>query len=179
MRKIMACIVAGTMAAAPARADWLERAWSEESVMANGDPSVTLGRDGVLLVLPEATLRDAYAAGLDTKAAVRLFLGRWAQRCSDVVDLDQVQSKLKVRLFLQNPVAIEDASEAVQGEILDTLQALKKSAVKGGKKVAKTRVLPRVDNVFVASEDHVDFVIDYFPQGRARCVQPGLDDEGS
>jgi hypothetical protein len=177
MRKILTLLAGLVVAAVPAKADWLERAWSDESVARNGEPAVTLGEDGVLLVLPEATLRDAYAAGLDTRAAVGLFLGRWGQRCSDVIDLDEGHRNLKVQLFLQRAVALEDAAETVQGEILATLLALKKEAEKGRHKLAKTKTLPRVDSVFIVSEKHVDFIIDYVPQGKASCRRPGSDED--
>ena len=176
MRNILTLLAGLMVAATPAKADWLEQAWSDESVAENGAPAVTLGEDGgVLVVLPEATLREAYAAGLNTKAAVGLFLGRWGQRCSDVIDLDQGKKNLKVELFLQRPVALEDASEAVQGEILATLLALKKDAAKRAPKLAKTKVVPRVESVFAVSEKHVDFVIDYVPQGKASCRTPGSE----
>ncbi|HUH83039.1 MAG TPA: hypothetical protein VLX85_00425 [Stellaceae bacterium] len=164
------------VAALPAKADWLERAWSDDSVATNGAPAVTLAANGgVLVVLPEATLREAYAAGLDTKTAVSLFLGRWGQRCSDVLDLEQEKKNIKVELFLQRPVALEDVPKAVQGEILSTLLALKKEAAKGAPKSAKTPPPPPVESVFVVSETHVDFVIDYVPHGKASCRRPGSE----
>lgn len=82
-------------------ADWLEEAWSDETVAETGGPAVTLEADGsAIVVLPVETLAAARKAGLSTKQTVTLFLERWGQHCSDVIDLDQPHAGLKVLLSL-------------------------------------------------------------------------------
>lgn len=89
------------------RSDWLEDAWSPETVNATGGPAVTLEADGsVIVVLPVATLRAARRAGLSTKDAVTRFLERWGQHCSDVLDLDQPHAGLHVALSLARPTSL-------------------------------------------------------------------------
>ncbi|HEX9489831.1 MAG TPA: hypothetical protein VF930_06070 [Stellaceae bacterium] len=154
--------VAAAFFAAPAHAaDWLEQAWSAESVARTGTPAITLGASAVLLVLPAATLAAAHAAGVSTPEAVRLFVGRYGQRCSAGLDLDRPHPHLRVQLLLQTPVALEDAGERVQGEILDALES------------AKTKPLPRVERLFAVTDAPAEVFIDYVPQRHARCVRPG------
>ncbi len=155
-------LLAATLAAAPAStADWLDRAWSDETVGETGTPAITLNGESVLLVLPEATLADAHAAGVSTPDAVRLFVTRYGPHCAGSVDLDRPHLHLKVQLFLQKPVALEEASEGIQAEILDAL------------KTRNRKPLPRVERLFVVADEHSDFFIDYVPERHARCVRPG------
>jgi len=93
--------------------------------------------------------------------AARLLVQRYGQRCSDVLDLDRPRAHLRVQVFLQRPVALEDASERVQGEILGVL------------KTAKTKPLPRVARLFAVTDAPAEIFIDYVPQRHARCVIPG------
>lgn len=154
-------LVAATLIGAPVHADWLERAWSDEAVGETGTPAITLSDSSVLLVLPETTLTEAHAAGVSTPEAVRRFVTRYGPHCAGNLDLDRPHRGLKVQLFLQKAVALEDASEWVQGEILDALKS------------AKTKPLPRVERLFVVADEHADLFIDYVPERRARCVRPG------
>jgi hypothetical protein len=157
----LAGFAAALLVAAPARADWLERAWRDDVVAETGTPAITLSAGGILLVLPEAALQEAHAAGVTTADAARLFVQRYGQHCSDILDLDRPHQHVKLRLFLLRPVALEDAPERVQGEILDTL------------KTAKTKPLPRVRNLYVTADDSTELFIDYVPARKASCVQPG------
>src|SRR6185437_13558203 len=77
-------LFAALLLAAPAAhaANWLDDAWSDEAVDKAGAPAITLGASAVLLVLPAATLDEAHAQGVSTPEAVRLFLGRYGQHCS-------------------------------------------------------------------------------------------------
>ncbi len=150
------------LVAAPAQADWLENAFGDD-VAGTGGPAITLDGTGILLVLPEATLRQAHTAGVTTADAVKLLVQRYGQHCSDVLDLDGPHRHVKVQLFLSKPVALEDAPEPVQGEILDAL------------KTAKTKPLPRVDGLFVTADEPTEFFIDYVPARRASCVEPGAE----
>jgi hypothetical protein len=160
-RLIAPCLAAFVAIASPAAAGWLERAASDDMIDANGMLAVTLGDAGILLVVPEAVIQEAQAAGVAAPDAARLLVQRYGQRCSDVLDLDRPHAHLRVQLFLQRPVALEDAPERVQGEILDAL------------KTAKTKPLPRVNSLFVTAEEGAEIFIDYVPDRKARCIQPG------
>ena len=161
MPGIVKYLCAAALLAAPARAaDWLEQAWSDEAVGKTGAPAITLGNSAVLLVLPATTLAEAHAAGVSTPDAVRLFLARYGQHCSAGLDLDRPHPRLRVQLFLQKPVALEDTGERVQGEILDALKS------------AKTKKLPRVERLFAVTDAPAEIVIDYVPQRQAHCVRP-------
>jgi hypothetical protein len=154
-------LFAAMVIASPAHADWLERAWSAEVVKTTGAPAITLAATGILLVLPEAALQEALAAGVSTEEAVRLMVQHYGQHCSAILDLDQPHPRLPVQLILQKPVALEDATERVQETVLDALKSL------------STKPLPHVQNLFVSAEEHTDLVIDYVPTRKAHCVQPG------
>src|SRR5690349_3048989 len=162
MPGLVKCLLAALVLAAPAAhaADWLDKAWSDEAVNKAGAPAITLGASAVLLVLPAQTLAEAHAQGVSTPDAVRLFLGRYGQHCSASLDLDRPHPNLRVQLFLQKPVALEDADERLQGEILDAL------------KTAKTKKLPKVEQLFAVTGAPDEVVIDYVPQRQAHCVRP-------
>ena len=162
MKKFALLAVALTLLASPARADWLERAWDGEATARTGAPAITLSGSGVLLVLPEATLAEARAAGVDTRQAVQLFVRRYAQHCSELLDLDHAHQSVRVTLFTSKPVALEDASDATQAQILEALKS----------RAGKT--LPKVETLFVVSPEHRDMVIDYVPARKASCVRPGV-----
>lgn len=163
MPGVITYLVAATLVGAPAHADWLERAWSDDAVAETGTPAITLSESSVMLVLPEATLAEAHAAGVSTPEAVRRFVTRYGPHCGGNLDLDLPHQHLKVQLFLQKAVALEDASEGVQGQILDALKS------------AKTKPLPRVERLFVVADEHADVFIDYVPERQAHCLRPGDD----
>jgi hypothetical protein len=160
MGKFASLVVAALLlAAAPARADWLERAWDEQAIAETGAPAITLGLDGIRVVLPEATLAAAHAAGVSTAEAVQLFVQRYGHHCSDVLDLDHAHRGLRVQVSLLKPVALEDASERVQGEVLATLKAN-----------SKQKRFPRVEQLFVTADESEEVTIDYVPERQAHCV---------
>jgi hypothetical protein len=161
MLKTVSLVAALLLAAGPARADWLERAWDAASAAKNGAPAVTLTQSGILLVLPEATLAEAHAAGVETPQAVQLFLRRYGQHCSAVLDLDRAHENIRVKLFTLRPVPLEEASERVQGEVLDALKS------------AGSKHFPRVRDLFVADDQPSELTIDYKPERKANCVRPG------
>ncbi|HEX6840504.1 MAG TPA: hypothetical protein VF113_03210 [Stellaceae bacterium] len=160
-------LFAALLLAAPAAhaADWLDEAWSDEAVDKAGAPAITLGASAVLLVLPAQTLAEAHAQGVSTPDAVRLFLGRYGQHCSANLDLDRPHPNLRVQLFVQKPVALEDAGERLQGEVLDALKSVKSKN--------KSKKLRKVDQLFAVTDAPDEVVIDYVPQRQARCVRPG------
>ncbi len=164
MLRTAVVLAAAMVAAIPARADWLERAGSDEAAAEMGAPAFTLNGAGILLVLPEGTLAEAHAAGRSSREAVELLVERYGQHCSPLLDLDRPHAHLHVQLFLQKPVALEDAPDRVQGEILDALKAKT-----SGKK------LPHVKNLFVADDASTELYIDYVPTRRANCVVPGAE----
>lgn len=102
---------------------------------------------------------------MSTPDAVRLFLGRYGQHCSANLDLDRPHPNLRVQLFVQKPVALEDAGERLQGEVLDALKAAKSKN--------KSKKLPKIDQLFAVTDAPDEVVIDYVPQRQARCVRPG------
>src|SRR5260221_12914013 len=141
--------VAAAFFAAPRyAADWLEWAWSAKSVARTATPAITLGAPAGVLVLPAATLAAAHAAGVSTPEAVRLFVGRYGQRCSAGLDLDRPHPHLRVQLLLQTPGALEDAGERVQGEMLDALES------------TKTKPLPRGQRLFAGTDAPAEVFID-------------------
>ena len=150
------------LSAAPAHADWLDDAWTNDSVDRNGGPAVTLNGGGVTLVLPADTLAAARAEGVGTDEAVALFIERYGQHCSDIIDLDHRQ-KLSVQLFLSQPVDLDDASETTQQEVGNAL----KSVTASGKRP------PHVKNLFVTEPGARHLTIDYVPSRKASCVKPG------
>ena len=71
-----------------ARADWLDDAWGEDRVEMTGNPAITIYGDTIDIVLPTATLYRAYEEGLTTQDILDVFLDRYGQRCSGMVDLN-------------------------------------------------------------------------------------------
>jgi hypothetical protein len=157
------------LAAAPAHANWLDDAWTDDTVDRNGGPAITLNGEGVILVLPADTLVAAHAEGVGTKRAVTLFIERYGQHCSDIIDLDRKQ-KLHVQLFLSKPVDLNSASEETQQEVGDTLIKI------SGRHPKRP---PDVQSLFVTEPEHRDFTIDYVPERKASCVELGDDNKTS
>jgi hypothetical protein len=158
MNGIARYVAAAMLVAGPAHANWLDRAWDDDAVAQNLAPAITLGEAGVLLVLPQATLDDAHAAGVSTPDAVRQLVERYGQHCSAIVDLNQPHPHLKVRLFIARRVPLADAPQATQREVRET--------VKSGRTAAP-------DTLAVTSDDYSELVIDYVPARTAHCVTPG------
>jgi hypothetical protein len=162
-RPIALSFAAAMIIALPARAGWLEHAASDEMIDVAGMLAVTLNDAGVLLEVPEAVMQEAQAAGVGVAEAARLLVQRHGPRCSDVLDLNLPHAHLRVQVFLQRPVALEDAGDRVQGEILDAL------------KTAKAKRLPHVNSLFVVAQEGAEVFIDYVPGAKATCVQPGAE----
>ena len=153
------------LAATPAYANWLDDAWTDGTVDRTGGPAITLGGDGVILVMPAVTLAAAHAEGVGTKAAVTLFIERYGQHCSNVIDLNRKQN-LRVQLFLSNPTDLNDASEGTQQEVGDALTKISDRRPKRP---------PHVQSLFVTAPEHLAFSVDYVPERKASCVTPGDD----
>jgi hypothetical protein len=140
-----------------ARADWLDDAWSTESVQTNGSPAITIRMDTVHIVLPAAVLRKAHDAGATIEQAINAFLGRYAPRCSDLLNFNLPHLGLKVELSLQNRVPFEEKS--------DDMPRL----------LGESDLAPSVNDeprLFVASPEHFDLTIDYAPTHQVHCIVP-------
>lgn len=84
------------------RTDWLEQAWETD-----GGPAITLNAQGVELVLPAKTLKEALRTGLSERQIVTTFIERWGQHCAsdNAIDLDKPQ-RLTVELSTSHPVSV-------------------------------------------------------------------------
>jgi hypothetical protein len=165
---IRCAALAAFLLSSPAYANWLDDAWTGETVNRDGGPAVTLNDDGVTLVLPADTVAAAHAQGFDTRQMVTLFIERYGQHCAGIIDLDQKQ-RLRVQLFVSQPVDLNDASEETQQEVGDSLTAM----AKGSRRVA------HVEQLFVTAPEHQELIIDYEPTRKASCIIPGDNDSTS
>jgi hypothetical protein len=144
-------------------ADWLDDAWSEDSVRTNGNPAVSISGDTIYVVLPAATLHQAYDAGVTTEDALRVFLDRHGQRCSDLIDLNIPHPKLKVTLSLQGWMPFEDIPNG--DEVLSTV----KNAY------LKYHSDDSIPLLFTSSPVAFEFSINYVPTHQVRCIVPNDD----
>jgi hypothetical protein len=151
----------------PASADWLASAWPETAVPKNGNPAITFNANGaVTLVLPEAVLGEAQAAGLSTERAVGAFLGRYAPRtCSSLLDMTVPHANLRVDLLIEHPVVLDAVDQATQEEAATTLNhALKSQQTRGS--------VPRIQRAFIVDQKPVRLSIDYAPDLEVHCAEP-------
>jgi hypothetical protein len=146
-----------------ARADWLDDAWGEDSVRTNGNPAVSISGDAIYVVLPAATLHQAYEAGVRTEDALRIFLDRHGQHCSDLVDLNVPHPNLKVTLSLQGWISFEDIPE--RDEVLSTLENA----------YLRYHSDDSIPLLFTSSPVEFKFSIDYVPRRQVHCVAPKDD----
>jgi hypothetical protein len=146
-----------------AQADWVDDAWSEDSVRINGNPAVTISGDAIYVVLPAATLHQAYDAGVTTEDALRVFLDRHGQRCSDLIDLNVPHPNLNVTLSLQGWIPFEDIQEG--DEVLSTLENA----------YLKYHSDDSIPLLFTSSPVKFKFSINYVPTRQVRCVAPKDD----
>jgi hypothetical protein len=163
---LTALVLATAVGTGVARADWLGDTWSKESVM-NGDPAIGITDSVIRVVLPSATLDQAYAEGLSTEDVLGAFLDRYGQRCSHLIDLNVPHRDLKVELWLQNRTRLEDVSNK------DDVLAALRDAYRAQRPDDETPLL------FVVSPVHFDYTIDYVPARRVRCVAPGDESPAS
>ena len=150
----------------PASADWLASAWPEKADPKNGNPAITFNTTGaVTLVLPEAVLGEAQAAGLSTERAVGAFLGRYAPRtCSSLLDMTVPHANLRVDLLIERPVAPDAVDQATQEEAATTLNHALKSQTRGS--------VPHVERAFIVDQKGLRLSIDYAPDLKVHCVEP-------
>jgi hypothetical protein len=150
----------------PANADWLARAWPENTVPKNGNPAITFNATGtVTLVLPEAVLGEAQAAGVSTEHAVGAFLDRYAPRtCSTLLDMTVPHTNLRVDLLIERPVAPDAIDEVTQEDAANTLNHALKGQTRGS--------LPRIERAFIVDQKPLSLSIDYVPEKKVHCAEP-------
>ena len=127
----------------------------------NGTPAITFHADSVYVVFPIATLLQAHVEGITTEDAVRAFLERYGQRCSNLIDLNAPHSSLRVRLSLQSPADLGDIDQ--EDEVLFSFRSV----------YLKEKLDPDVPSLFTVSPDHLDLTINYVPTRQVHCVSPG------
>jgi hypothetical protein len=143
-----------------AQASWLDDAWGRDSVRLNGAPAITVHAESVHVVLPVAMLLQAHSEGSTTEIALRDFLERYGQRCSDLLDLNAAHPNLKVRLSLQRPATLTDIDERDAALTLLRDAHLNQPSDDGA------------PALFTVSPGHLDLTIDYAPKRRAYCISP-------
>ncbi len=91
------------VAISPVRADWLVDMWSNEHASRYGSPAITLNAaSGVTIVLPEASITEAQAAGLSPQQAALAFLSKYGpEMCSKIIDLNESTPALTIKLIVQ------------------------------------------------------------------------------
>ena len=87
----------------PVRADWLDDVWSGEHNNRYGSPAITISAaHGITIVLPEASLAEAQAAGLSPQQAAVAFLSKFGpELCSPIIDLNENKPALPLKLVVQ------------------------------------------------------------------------------
>ena len=150
----------------PARADWLARAWPENAEPKDGNPAITFSSTGTItVVLPEAILNEARAAGLSTERAVGAFLGRYAPKtCSNLFDMNVPRTNLKVDLMIQREVAPDHIDGPTQEDAAATLNHALRNLTRGS--------VPHIDRVFIVDQEPISLSIDYVPEQTVHCVAP-------
>jgi hypothetical protein len=150
-------ILVGTGAAA---SDWLDDAWSDESVRINGNPAISIQSDSISVVLPTATLAAAYEEGVSTENIVRSFLDRYGQRCSDLIELNITHPNIRVELSLQSPTRFEGIP--AKDEVLTTLKNV----------YINHRAGNDIPLLFTISPVKYEYWFDYVPTRQVHCIKP-------
>jgi len=143
-----------------AQANWLDDAWSDDSVRMHGNPAITIRGDFIHVVLPSATLQQAYDEGIATEELLRDFLERYGQRCSDLIDLNVPHPHLKVKLSLRRQAPFDEIPE--NDEVLTRLRTA----------YLKQHIAHSIPLLLTVSPVHFDFTINYVPTRQVRCVAP-------
>jgi hypothetical protein len=125
MRIFTVGLAAVLLCVGSARAEWLTDAWDDEFVKQHGNPAITLNGGGAIVVLQDATLNAARAAGLSDQDIVLAFLQRYGQ-CSELLDLQKPRAQLRVRLSIQRQLEVADARGETQEDILNSARAIEK-----------------------------------------------------
>ena len=155
---------------AAARADWIGDAWNEDGALVGtyGNPSITVGPDGISIVLTEATLDAAGAANLSPTQTIAAFLGRYGPRfCNSLFDFNVARKNMRVELLIQHSMPLEATSETTGSEVRATMKNLKKLGGSEGLHAVG-------DNVFEVDFKGKYYEIDYVPSATdpSHCSTP-------
>jgi len=150
----------------PANADWLANAWPEDVIPKNGNPAITFGATGTItLVLPQAVLGEAQAAGLSVERAVSAFLGRYAPKtCSNLLDMTIPHTNLRVDVLIERPVALDSIDGPAQEDAATALNHALSNMTRGP--------VPHIDRAFIVDQKPLSLAIDYVPEQRVHCAEP-------
>jgi hypothetical protein len=120
---LSALLFATLASISPVRADWLDDAWSDKHTSRHGHPAITISAaSGVTIVLPEASITEAQAAGVSPQQAAVAFLGRYGpEMCSKITDLNENKPALTIKLIVQYEHALSDASIETQQGVSDAM----------------------------------------------------------
>jgi hypothetical protein len=159
-------VLLSAIAVTPANADWLANAWPQDAFPKNGNPAITFNATGtVTLVLPEAVLGEAQAAGLSIEHAVSAFLGRYAPKtCSNLLDMTVPHTNLRVDLLIERPVALDDLDGTTQDHAAAALNHALKNLAMGP--------VPHIDRAFIVDQNPLNLAIDYLPEQGVHCAEP-------
>jgi hypothetical protein len=159
-------VLLSVIATTSANADWLANAWPEDAIPKNGNPAITFGATGTItLVLPQAVLGEAQAAGLSVERAVSAFLGRYAPKaCSNLLDMTVPHTNLRVDLLIEHPIALDNIDGSVQEDAATALNHALKNMARGP--------VPHIDRAFIVDQKPLTLAIDYVPEQSVHCAEP-------
>jgi len=159
-------VLLSVIATTSANADWLANAWPEDAILKNGNPAITFGAAGTItLVLPQAVLGEAHAAGLSVERAVGAFLGRYAPKtCSNLLDMTVPHTNLRVDLLIERPVALNGIDGSAQEDAAAALNHALRNMARGP--------VPHIDRAFIVDQKPRGLAIDYVPELRVHCAEP-------
>jgi hypothetical protein len=158
---ISALLFATLICISTVRADWLDDAWKGEHISRFGPPAITINTAGVVILLPEATMVEAQAAGLSPQQAAVAFLSRYGpEMCSSIIDLNEAKPALTITLVLLYRHEPSDAPVETQQKGAAALPESETGRQRrsGGRGIA-----------FEAAPQEEVWTIDYVPTHRARC----------
>jgi hypothetical protein len=159
-------VLLSAIAITPANADWLANAWPEDAIPKNGNPAITFSATGTItLVLPQALLGEAHAAGLSVERAVGAFLGRYAPKtCSNLLDMTVPHTNLRVDLLIERPVALNGIDGSAQEDAAAALNHALRNMARGP--------VPHIDRAFIVDQKPLSHAIDYIPEQSVHCAEP-------
>lgn len=158
-----------------ARLDWADEAWSESYISRYGSPAITINATaGVTLVLSEASLYDANAAGLTLERAVAVFLGRYGpKQCSHIIDLSKPITGLTVKLLIQREKPLPDASSDTRQGVKDALE----NADVPDQTARHRQKRYDSETVFEVTSEGTIVTFDYMPEKKMQCISPSAPEE--
>jgi hypothetical protein len=96
-------LFATLISTSPVRADWLDDVWNDEHSSRHGPVAITIHAvNGITIVLPEASINEAQAAGVSPQQAALAFLRKYGpEMCSPIIDLNENKPALTIKLIVQ------------------------------------------------------------------------------